>query len=558
MITFDPKIQEDFNRVIVYSQDYTITHDEINTTPIFDLWKINKEKIYHLMGDKLIYETDENIEFKLSEDKQRKMLHDFYDRLVCNFGLNQLVKFMGHQTLEAVYNNRVSNSYEYEEIKIPKDMKLSKAFKYFISDESELRLVQDLFSELVQKNKVSGKLCISIHPLDYLSTSETTYNWRSCHALDGEYRAGGLSYMCDATTVVCYIKGDKDVKLPRFPSSVPWNDKKWRMLLHMEEESQRLMIAGRQYPFDVEGAREKIKDIIDKFKEKYYRYHRPYNDHSFVNWTDDHFNSFVSPELSNPEEMKYTTKSYRYINGLISAMSTFVKTPKSQVLHYNDIILSHVYPFPHITWECNRSFGIVPKVRVGYDGVPCVCCGEKPIYNSESLSCRCCDDCYDTEEYYNCDYCGTRVHEEEIYYIEYDDSYICPNCHHEHYFVCTSCGYSTPRDESVYNRDVGGYICEHCNNEIQEQLANRESYTTTSAPTEEVVEIPLLNLNTPSEIAFTVDNARFNDELLGQMFNVATQPPSQRDINAERQIEEELRERIRNDIMNHWAEIPFN
>ena len=28
---------------------------------------------------------------------------------------------------------------------------------------------------------------------DYLSLSENAFNWRSCHALDGEYRAGNLS-----------------------------------------------------------------------------------------------------------------------------------------------------------------------------------------------------------------------------------------------------------------------------------------------------------------------------------------------------------------------------
>jgi hypothetical protein len=134
----------------------------------------------------------------------------------------------------------VGSGYEYQEAKVPKGMKLSKAFKYFVEDEGQLRIIQDVFSEMIQKNKVCGKLCISIHPLDYLSTSETTHNWRSCHALDGEYRAGGLAYMCDKTTVVCYIKSDEDAVLPRFPHHIKWNDKKWRMLLHMEEAGQRL------------------------------------------------------------------------------------------------------------------------------------------------------------------------------------------------------------------------------------------------------------------------------------------------------------------------------
>lgn len=84
---------------------------------------------------------------------------------------------------------------------------------------------------LIQEDKVTGILCLSIHPLDYLSLSENTYNWRSCHALDGEYRAGNLSYMMDNTTVVCYLKGEDEAELPHFPAEVKWNSKKWRMLL---------------------------------------------------------------------------------------------------------------------------------------------------------------------------------------------------------------------------------------------------------------------------------------------------------------------------------------
>lgn len=533
MIKFDPQIQKDFDKVVKYSQDYLFEESNIiNTTPIFDLWATNKEKIYALMGNKLIYETEEVVEFKLTIDRQRKELHDFYDRIACNFGLSDLVRFIANQSLEAVYNNRTSTGYEYGDVKIPKDMKLSKAFKFFIENENTLRRVQDMFSELIQKNKISGKLCISIHPLDFLSTSETNYNWRSCHALDGEYRAGGLSYMCDATTVVCYIKGAESVKLPRFPHDVLWNDKRWRMLLHMEEGTQQLMVAGRQYPFEVDGARERLKDIIDAMKSIAYRYRAPYNDHHFVEWNNDHFTSFSSVELSNPEEVKRTVKPYRYINGLISAMSTFVKTPKKHPLHYNDIMLSHVYPWPHITWESNRSFSIVPKVRVGYDGVPCVCCGEQPICNSETFACRECNCSDDSDDYYNCDYCGRRVYQDDIYYVDYDDSYLCHNCYHEHFTVCVHCGYSMPHDEVVYNEELDAYVCNEC---IRESTA-------------EVSQVKL----TPNEISFTVDNAQINTEFLERVLGVNIEEQY-------RAVEDEIRNRIQDDINQHMERnmLPF-
>lgn len=476
MINFDTEIKEQFDLVVKYSQPYLFENNSsINTQPIFDIWSKNKEQLYHLMGNKLIYETDEIIEFKLDEDSRAKEKNKFVNNIYRQFNYEDLCHFVNIQSVESFYNNRVESGYEYGNIKIPKDMKLSKAFKYFIDDQETLRIIQDIYSEVVQANKVSGKLCISIHPLDYLSTSETTHGWRSCHALDGEYRAGGLSYMCDKTTIVCYIKSDKEAKLPHFPDSVMWNDKKWRMLLHLEEEGQRVMIAGRQYPFEVNGAREKIKDIIDEMKVRYYNYRPPYNDHHFVDWTDEQFNSFLSPELSNPDEIKYTTKPYRYINGLITPMGAFVKTPKKQILHYNDVMQSHIYPCPHVTWESNRGFSVVPKVRIGYDGVPCVCCGENPIADSETFACSSCDCEIQT---YCCDYCGCSVNEEDLYYIDNEDSYICPVCYHEHFITCPACGYSVLRDEVVYSEQRHELVCPDCYDLLQNNKSVSENTST--------------------------------------------------------------------------------
>lgn len=126
-------------------------------------------------------------------------------------------------------------------------MKLVKAFKYFEENPRSLEDIQNYASRIIQEDKIEGTLCFSVHPLDFLSVSENTYNWRSCHALDGEYRAGNLSYMVDRSTFICYLRGAENQKLPHFPEDVLWNSKKWRMLLYMEDKRRGLM-AGRQYP----------------------------------------------------------------------------------------------------------------------------------------------------------------------------------------------------------------------------------------------------------------------------------------------------------------------
>jgi hypothetical protein len=50
--------------------------------------------------------------------------------------------------------------------------------------------------------------------------------------------------MMDEHTMVCYLKASDSVKLPNFPDDVPWNSKKWRVLLYLSKDLNMLM-AGR-------------------------------------------------------------------------------------------------------------------------------------------------------------------------------------------------------------------------------------------------------------------------------------------------------------------------
>ena len=166
---------------------------------------------------------------------------------------------------EGFFKNEVVDDYQlYDENGnksrlIKKGTKLIKTFKYFVEDEELLHTLESRASQIIQENKVEGTLCFSVHPLDYLSISENDYNWRSCHALDGEYRAGNLSYMTDECTIICYLRGKKETKLPRFPESVKWNSKKWRVLFYISNNKE-MVFAGKQYPFTSEGG---MKFIID-------------------------------------------------------------------------------------------------------------------------------------------------------------------------------------------------------------------------------------------------------------------------------------------------------
>ena len=164
-----------------------------------------------------------------------------------DYPLADLISFV-QLNYDSFFDNLVSVGYTTADgTKIKPGMKLSKAFKFFVDDEDILDNIQTLASRIIQNNVLSGELCVSVHPLDFLSSSENSYNWRSCHSLNGEYRSGNLSYMVDSTTFIAYIKGKDKHVLPNFPNDVKWNSKKWRTLFFTSENFE-VLFAGRQYP----------------------------------------------------------------------------------------------------------------------------------------------------------------------------------------------------------------------------------------------------------------------------------------------------------------------
>ena len=173
---------------------------------------------------------------------------------------------------------------ENEEKQVLWELNVKSGTLYYKAEVSSLEIPNDILQEKhipynsnIQENKVTGTLCFSVHPLDFLSSSENNYNWRSCHALDGEYRAGNLSYMLDKSTIICYLKGAEKVKLPLFPEYIPWNNKKWRVLLHFSENWD-IIFAGRQYPFESEEGIEIVRTLLlSKINKDVF---------SYCKWTD--------------------------------------------------------------------------------------------------------------------------------------------------------------------------------------------------------------------------------------------------------------------------------
>jgi hypothetical protein len=287
--------------------------------------------------------------------------------------------------------------------------------------------------------------------LDYLSSSENTYNWRSCHALDGEYRAGNLSYMLDKSTVICYLKGSDNVKLPLFPEDVPWNNKKWRVLFYVSDNWD-LIFAGRQYPFSsIDGINQARLHFLNVLKKDHW---------SYCDWTD--------PIISEiPDSYGHTydlNNDYVMIRGKLIELNKLVIDPESYPLHFNDVLKSSCYK-PHYTAYNNKPWfrEEISKVHVGAE-CKCLRCGRKPIHIPESFMCDECDLEYGkfNEDIYTiCDCCNRRIFIEDSISLSNGDE-VCENCAKTECFFCEDCEEIYYNDCRVYLEEEDIYVCARC------------------------------------------------------------------------------------------------
>ena len=416
-------IKEQFKSVISYSQ--SIPDPQVDY--LFDEWEKNKKRFIERFGG-LIYEYPTPVEFTLDDSQKTAKAMGFATAVAESYNNPELAEFID-ENLSTFFDNKVSKTLGKN---IPEGMKLIKAFKFFEKNTTILRNIQDAASQIIQENKIKGTLCFSVHPLDYLSSSENTYNWRSCHALDGEYRAGNLSYMVDDTTFLVYLKGADNQYLPAF-GSVKWNSKKWRMLLY-SDIGDNIIFAGRQYPFSSKSGIDLVLKIYNDLCRS--KKNTNYVDDNFTFWKNYYVDSYTT---DTGEASLY--KRYIVLNNALFDFQNIV-VDDLHALNYNDLLLSTTYTKPYfaLSSKCRWSqFDNLLKnpVHIG-GGVKCLHCGQALVSNSETMRCDICElehgiEVNDTYTY--CDCCESRMYIDDGYIVEGHDNVICEHCFNKYAFV---------------------------------------------------------------------------------------------------------------------------
>lgn len=464
-------VKNNFDTVLMHSQEL----DSVNTDALFDKWLEKKQFFIDKFGD-LIIEFPESIEIELEQENKIKKVNDFVYWLSSNYEIKiGFDNFLGLEKFiitnkDNFFTNTVKEDFSHRVLNgtvIPRGMKLVKAFKYFVEDKETLIEIQNKASMIIQEDKIKGKLCFSVHPLDFLSSSENTYNWRSCHSLDGEYRAGNLSYMLDSCTMMCYLKTEDQCKLPNFPNDVLWNSKKWRMLLFISED-RKVMFAGRQYPY----AANKILDIIrtkcielgllDVENSWWW-------DEKVSSWSNETVSSF---NFKDPDGNDHSAAlNDRYIvdgEGLLVPFRRIIKDANGSK-HYNDLLYSSVYqPF---YCYVSTEYSYYPHTGLAKDWLVlggetyCIHCGEKLIDTEDSMLCyKCLEEI--GPKYYYCDNCGDAISFGDELQLGNGD-YICQNCFDRCVSQCDKCG-EFEYNEYMNELEDGRYVCNDCYAEIEQ------------------------------------------------------------------------------------------
>lgn len=457
------EVQEQFNKVITYSQDI----ENPKTNELFADWLEAKRDFIEKMDGRLIYELPGKVSFEMEEKEKTNKIIFFRDYLSNKIQNREFWRFFSMNET-GFFSNRVVTPYETSSgDKIPKDMKLLKAFKYFVSDPEILNDIQSEASRIIQKDKIEGKLCISVHPLDYLSLSENTHNWRSCHALDGEYRGGNLSYMVDSSTVICYLKSDRDEVLPNFPEDVKWNSKKWRVLLFFSENWD-MMFAGRQYPMELVSGIDYVKDNL-----------LPQIGFSA------HWSPWLKEKISHLEEKDvYSYFKSPYVpkgHSLIKMKDLVINKPGS--LQFNDLLSSSCYD-PVYSYRMRKTFWWKFNDAARYDvdvrddtkfyiGGKCNClrCNEEEIELSETMMCFDCELKYghsESDVFGTCPCCGERFIFDDGWWIESAGETICERCAEEYTCTCGHCYERFYKDRGTYLDEKDLWVCNACLEEEME------------------------------------------------------------------------------------------
>lgn len=395
----------DYRRYYAYNSD-TNLEPEADVDTILRFWGKNKSKyLFDLLGQQFTYSQKIEYHRPLAEirsqisdelniriDSPLKIFKEYYEKaLKClenEFGFLPQEYWVSLHLLEpyVLAENKADINFDMvlngKKISIQTESKPVKIIrKIVLALELNEQLFEDFriaLSLILNQKTLKGDLCISIHPLDYMTMSDNSCDWSSCMSWkeSGCYRRGTVEMMNSVSVVVAYLKSDHEFFLD---SDHTWSNKKWRQLFIVDEN----FIAGiKGYPYkNIELQKEVIKILAKLAKEnlgwEYYDQFCIYNDAA--------------------EPLSISTKTNELCFDFMFETNDM----------YNDFGSTDSVIMVSTNYTDNAT------ICYNYSGPSvCMCCGKAAAYYDDcEAECLVCCDCLDVEpepECY-CDNCGDPI-----------------------------------------------------------------------------------------------------------------------------------------------------
>lgn len=281
-------------------------------------------------------------------------------------------------------------------LKVPTGAKtvkiLSKIVSAFGLDEEEMEKFRLDHSRILNQKRLKGNLCISIHPLDYVTMSDNDCDWDSCMSWQnsGCYRQGTVEMMNSPMVVVAYLTAKENMEL--CGCGTEWNNKKWRQLFIV---TPAMITDVKSYPYHnaylTHIVLEWLKELAEKAKIGTY-------EEKSVNW--------------DPENKVCINEVYYDITTNTNYMyNDFENNDRGQQAFFSTV-------FGQFCWN-NRY-------ELNYSGKSeCMACGSLDVH-IECEEYLVCENCYSPTY---CEICGDYTPQTEL--RELDGEWLCKYCYDE-------------------------------------------------------------------------------------------------------------------------------
>ena len=303
-------------------------------------------------------------------------------------------------------------------------------------------------SVVLNQKKLKGNLCLSIHPLDFITMSDNNCGWHSCMQwMDtaGDYRLGTIEMMNSNCVVIAYLEATTPMEID---TNIQWNNKKWRQLFIVTPD---LILGNRQYPYDnddLQGAAITwLREICSKIPGW-----GPYADKTCQ------IKNHAKNVIKGDEEIYFSIDCDNMYNDVYDLRLAFLRESDTWRQEY---YLNFSGPAICTGCGCEIEYSDIDPSRVNCQtcegGWRCVLCGS---WHSDFEECHeynggyICEYCY-YEELDLCHWCGERVYAEDLtrIYLQLDidhpevnifnfENYIdlCPDCFNDIENICKEFG----------------------------------------------------------------------------------------------------------------------